>query len=311
MDLCRNTQIDESKQPLGMLSLTQIKKAYDILREALETVDQVERVDRVDRDAATTRYYSTIPTRKENTQDLNTREKIQSKLDFLTELENMYYIGKNHKLSIHSKYLSLNAALRPVQPETAALIESYLGVNHGYHQMKLKYREAFEIQKPAEEQQFRRWETLHNKQLLWHGTQMTNVVGILTNGLCINPSVPVAVTGKMFGTGLYFANVSTKSAGYLRISSGVGAMFLCEVALGNMYELKTAQQVTLPSGKHSVRGMGRYTPATDTYVNTGNDVTIPIGKIVEAFDGQVLQYDEFIVYDQSQVKLRYLVLVDV
>jgi poly [ADP-ribose] polymerase len=311
MDLCRNTQMDESKLPLGMLSLTQIKKAYDILREVLETLDRgaANAFDLVDQ--VTARYYSTIPTRKENTVVLDTREKIQVKLDFLVELENMYYISKNHKVSVKNKYLSLNSDIRPVDPGTRDLIEQYLCTNHGQHQMKLKLYDAFEIHKSAEEHSFRRWEALHNKQLLWHGTAMTNVVGILTNGLCINPATPVAITGKMFGTGLYFANVSTKSAGYTRISSGVGAMFLCEVALGNMYELKNAQQVTLPSGKHSVRGLGRNTPLTDTHVNLGNDVTIPIGKVEASPDTSfTLQYDEFIVYDQSQVKLRYLVLID-
>ena len=87
-------------------------------------------------------------------------------------------------------------------------------------------------------------------------------------------------------------------------------MFLCEVALGNMYELKQSQSVALPSGKHSVKGLGRYTPLTDTYYNIHNDVTVPLGKIQENKDDQLhLQYDEFVIYDQSQVKLKYLVLV--
>ena len=300
MNLCKNTQIDEQKLPLGLLSLTQIKKASAILNDTS-----------LDPEVLTQRYYSTIPTRKENTEELTTPEKIQNKIDFLAELENIYYISKNHTLSLQSKYLSLQTEVRPVSPEDGKWIEQYLRTNQGHtHHIKLKYVEAFEINKPAENNSFRRWETLHNKQLLWHGTPMPNVVGILTNSLSLNPVSPVGITGKMFGNGLYFANVSTKSAGYLRITKGIGAMFLCEVALGNTLELKTSQNVNLPTGRHSVRGVGRHSPGTDTYMNMGNDVVVPIGELVESSDpGLSLIYDEFIVYDQSQVKLRYLVLV--
>jgi poly [ADP-ribose] polymerase len=305
MNLCKDVQIDLTKCPLGMLSLTQINKAYTILTEMLNPSVQVNYEE------LTEHYYNTIPTRKGHMGLINTREKIQEKLDFLTELENIHHISKHDKLSIQTKYLSLQADVRPVDTETRSLIEQYLGTNSGYHNMKLKFVEAFEINKPAEAHSFRRWETLHNKHLLWHGTAMSNVAGILTNGLCLNPSIPVAITGKMFGSGLYFANVSTKSAGYLRITSGIGAMFLCEVALGNMLELKNAQQVTLPSGKHSVRGMGHFTPDTETFLNRWDDVTVPIGKLIISDDpGVTLQYDEFIVYDQTQVRLRYLVLID-
>ena len=304
--LCQKTEeLDDKKLPLGMLSLTQIQKAYAVLQEALEAVDAG-----LNSESCTAKYFTLIPTRRANVGPINSRQTIQEKIDLLKELEQYYYIHKNQNLSLQSKYRSLNCDLRPVDPAARSLIENYLTENRGQHHMKLAYYEAYDVDRPSEQKAYHRWETLHNKQLLWHGTAMTNVVGILTNGLCINPIIPVAITGKMFGQGLYFANVPTKSAGYLRISSGIGAMFLCEVALGNMYELKQSQPVVLPSGKHSVKGLGRFTPDTETYFNINDDVTVPLGKIQEVKDDQLsLQYDEFIVYDQSQVKLKYLVLV--
>jgi hypothetical protein len=307
--LCRKTEeLDGKKLPLGMLSLTQIQKAYVVLQEALDALD-VDREGGLD--IFTEKYYTLIPTRRsKGLEPINSRETIQEKIDLLKELEQFYYIHKNQNLCLQSKYLSLNCNLCPVDSQTRTMIENYLTDNRGQHNMKLSYYEAYSVERASEQKAYHRWETLHNKQLLWHGTKMSNVVGILTNGLCINPIIPVAITGKMFGQGLYFANVPTKSAGYLRISSGIGAMFLCEVALGNMYELKQSQSVALPSGKHSVKGLGRYTPLTDTYYNIHNDVTVPLGKIQENKDDQLhLQYDEFVIYDQSQVKLKYLVLV--
>ena len=43
-------------------------------------------------------------------------------------------------------------------------------------------------------------------------------------------------TGYMFGKGVYFADMVSKSANYCRTSKSdpLGIMLLCEVALGNM-----------------------------------------------------------------------------
>jgi hypothetical protein len=139
---------------------------------------------------------------------------------------------------------------------------------------------------------------------------MANAVGILSTGLLINP-VGVLTTGKMFGNGIYFANSSSKSAGYLGLSgAGTGILFLCEVALGNMYERMQSEQITkLPDGKHSTKGVGIWQPDPDSHVNM-DDVTVPIGKLVQGSTaGNALQYDEFIVYDSSQIKMRFAVIV--
>ena len=61
----------------------------------------------------------------------------------------------------------------------------------------------------------------------------------------------------MFGKGVYFADMVSKSANYCYTSPGnpVGLILLCEVALGNMDELKNAKDITkLRDGIHSVKG---------------------------------------------------------
>ena len=63
----------------------------------------------------------------------------------------------------------------------------------------------------------------------------------------------------MFGKGVYFADMVTKSANYCFAShtNNEGLMILSEVALGDMYELKAAKMITkLPKGKHSTKGGG-------------------------------------------------------
>ena len=49
-------------------------------------------------------------------------------------------------------------------------------------------------------------------------------------------AVAVLQTGYMFGKGVYFADMVSKSANYCRVkkSDPVGLLMLCEVALGNM-----------------------------------------------------------------------------
>lgn len=65
---------------------------------------------------------------------------------------------------------------------------------------------------------------------------MTNYVGILSEGLKIAPP-DAPSTGYMFGKGLYFADVCSKSAGYCHASvdNSTGYVLLCEVALGSSY----------------------------------------------------------------------------
>ena len=44
----------------------------------------------------------------------------------------------------------------------------------------------------------------HNRQLLWHGSRITNFTGILSQGLRIAPP-EAPVQGYMFGKGIYTA----------------------------------------------------------------------------------------------------------
>ena len=71
--------------------------------------------------------------------------------------------------------------------------------------------------------------------LLWHGSRTTNYAGILSQGLRIAPP-EAPVTGYMFGKGIYFADMVSKSANYCWTSQNnpIGFVLLSEVALGNM-----------------------------------------------------------------------------
>ena len=74
------------------------------------------------------------------------------------------------------------------------------------------------------------------------GQRLSNWCGILSGGLRIAPP-EAPVTGYMFGKGVYFANMSSKSANYCFASrdAPTGVMLLCEVGLGTQYERLQAE----------------------------------------------------------------------
>ena len=65
--------------------------------------------------------------------------------------------------------------------------------------------------------------------------RVTNYAGILSQGLRIAPP-EAPVTGYMFGKGVYFADMVSKSANYCNTtrSNNTGLLLLCDVALGEM-----------------------------------------------------------------------------
>jgi len=69
----------------------------------------------------------------------------------------------------------------------------------------------------------------------------------------------------MFGKGVYFADMVSKSANYCVPTSyngSTGLMLLCEVALGNCRELRSGDYnaSNLPAGFHATKGMGGTIP---------------------------------------------------
>lgn len=116
--------------------------------------------------------------------------------------------------------------------------------------------------------------------LLWHGSRLTNFVGILSQGLRIAPP-EAPVTGYMFGKGVYFADMSSKSANYCFTSrdNNTGILLLCEAALGDMNEKLHADYyaANLPAGKKSTMGVGRTSPKPENAVKMSDGVVVPMG----------------------------------
>ncbi|KIW27433.1 uncharacterized protein PV07_07170 [Cladophialophora immunda] len=164
-----------------------------------------------------------------------------------------------------------------------------------------------------------------DRRLLWHGSRVSNFGGILSQGLRIAPP-EAPVSGYMFGKGVYLADMSSKSANYCATynSAGTGLLLLCEAELGKPSLKLTdadsnAGDRVQKRGCISTWGVGQTGPSVwkDAScvhpslkgVKMPDVVNHPPGPTNES--NAYLLYNEYIVYDVAQIRLRYLVRVNI
>ncbi|XP_053201315.1 poly [ADP-ribose] polymerase 1-like [Panonychus citri] len=320
-------ELDMTKMPLGKLSKKQILSAYNVLSEISRLVDDDSKKASAKLVSQCEGFYTLIPHTFENDKPplIRTSKEVERKremLDALMEMEIACELITSVKSEdstddpIKQHYLKLGTDLSVLdtkEPEYK-LIDEYLVNTHAKtHAVKLKIKEAFKVRRHGEEERYKKYTGLNNKMLLWHGSRITNFASILSQGLRIAPP-EAPVTGYMFGKGVYFADMATKSANYCHPQSNnnTGILALCEVALGEMLELTQADFITdLPKGKHSVKGVGKTAPDPKKSKTIDEGVIVPCGpgKPTGVKDTSLL-YNEFIVYDVNQIKIRYLLMVE-
>jgi len=152
-----------------------------------------------------------------------------------------------------------------------------------------------------------------HEKLLWHGTNIAVYAAILSGGMKIMPH-----SGGRVGKGLYFADMIGKSACYASKTEDNEAIFLLsEVALGKIHTINKDDPSLrkAPEGFESILATGRIMPHdAEDYVHesisdSGHHVIIPQGKIIKTGLKSSFQHNEFLVYDEGQVQLKYLVKV--
>ncbi|XP_038072994.1 poly [ADP-ribose] polymerase 1-like, partial [Patiria miniata] len=316
-------EIDMDKMPLGKLSRSQIQNAYSVLTE-LQTLIEAGNASRNAMLDATNRFFTLIPHNFgfESIPLLNTLEVIQLKtkmLDSLLEIEVAYSLLKASRGTqaeqnpIDANYEKLKCLMEvvPQGSDEFKMIEVYTKNTHGatHSSYKLKVEEVFRLDRGDETARYKPFKKLHNRMLLWHGSRLSNYCGILSQGLRIAPPEAPA-TGYMFGKGVYFADMVSKSANYCftNRNNSTGLMLLCEVAIGNMHELTSSSYITqLPSGKHSTKGIGGTYPDPKGQITLDDGTIVPTGKAKSTSSYSSLLYNEFIVYDVSQIRMKYLI----
>lgn len=332
--------IDTKKMPLGKLSQSQIDKGYAILNKitlAMKGASTPSSSDTYDITDLSSEYYTLIPyvsDRRSRPPVINTVELIQKYTETLDELSNITVGAKivqdstgANACDVHpldAIYKEIKTDIKAVEPGSATwkLISDYItnthGNTHGHTNYSIDLLEIYEIQRSSEretyEKQFAKFE---NRQLLWHGTRLSNYISILKNGLLLRPDVipGTYISGKMFGYGIYAANSFSKSFNYTGADrkNPVACLFLGEFALGKTNNLTgsdyyISKESLKQKNLDSTWGLGRNTPGGFTTMDDG--VIVPNGKLSNSnVAGASLLYDEFIVYDQNQLNLRFIVKV--
>ncbi|KAI1724104.1 poly(ADP-ribose) polymerase, regulatory domain-containing protein [Ditylenchus destructor] len=295
-------EIDMEKMPLGKLSRKHILNAYSVLTQLQKLFEegQPSYNDYLD---ATNRFYTLIPHNHGLASPplLNTKEMIKSKaemLDNLLEMEIAYNIikseasemadSKKDVFDIHYEKLNCKMEVLDKESEEFKVIKKYAKNTHGatHGSYKLEITEVLKVNREGEDDKFK------------------------------------ADTGYMFGKGIYTADMVSKSANYCHALDADGLLLLCDVALGEIQEERRAKNIKkLKPGKHSVKGsltcmvlqysviLGLGSTMPDPKMTVEKDgVKIPLGNAVTSDEkGLDLIYNEYIVYDENQIQLKYLV----
>ncbi|CAN6545379.1 unnamed protein product [Malus baccata var. baccata] len=312
-------EINMSEMPLGKLSKANIQKGFEALTEIQNLLNNNGHAPSTKESLiidASNRFFTVIPSIHPRV--IRDEDDFKSKVKMLEALQDIEIASRlvgfdaDSDDSLDEKYKKLQCDIDPIphDSEDYQLIEKYLLTTHAptHTDWSLELEEVFALEREGEFNKFAPYrKKLKNKMLLWHGSRFTNFVGILSQGLRIAPPEAPA-TGYMFGKGIYFADLVSKSAQYCYTDkkNPVGLMLLSEVALGEVYELKKAAYMDKPpKGKHSTKGLGKKIPQESEYVKWKDDVIVPCGKPVPSnIKASELMYNEYIVYDTAQCTVR-------
>ncbi|GAB4830505.1 Poly [ADP-ribose] polymerase 1 [Ancistrocladus abbreviatus] len=317
-------EINLCEMPLGKLSKSNIQKGFEALTQIQNLLNN-DALNPSMKDSlivdASNRFFTVIPSIHPHV--IKDEDDFKSKVKMLEALQDIEIASRlvgfdvDNEDSLDEKYKKLHCEIAPLphDSEDFRLIEKYLLTTHAPTHMEwtLELEEVFSLQREGEFDRFApHREKLGNRMLLWHGSRLTNFVGILSQGLRIAPPEAPA-TGYMFGKGVYFADLVSKSAQYCYTDrkNPVGLMLLSEVALGEIYELKKAKYMDKPpKGKHSTKGLGKKVPQESEFTKWRDEVVVPCGKPVDSkVKMSELMYNEYIVYDTAQVKMQFLLKV--
>ncbi|OAY61835.1 poly [ADP-ribose] polymerase 2-A [Manihot esculenta] len=315
-----------NKLPLGKLSRSTILKGYDVLKSI---ADIIGTANKLQLEQLSGEFYTVIPHdfgfKKMREFVIDTPQKLKCKLEMVEALGEIEVAIKlledepgMQEDPLYYRYNHLHCELTPleVNSEEFSMIAKYMQNTHAktHTQYSVDIVQIFKVSKESDAQHYRKFSTVKNRMLLWHGSRLTNWTGILSQGLRIAPPEAPS-TGYMFGKGVYFADMFSKSANYCYATSAAaaGVLLLCEVALGDMAELLNANYDAdkLPHGKLSTKGVGATAPDLSGAKILDDGVIVPLGKPEEQEGPKgTLLYNEYIVYNVDQIRMRYVVQVN-
>lgn len=334
---------DLNKLPLGKLSKATIMRGFQTLKDLSVVMDNPAAATAagitMSVEDLSNRYYSLIPHSfgRNRPPIINDQSTVKREIELLETLADMKEASNilkseiDERNSLHPldrQYRGLRmeemTALDPNGTEFQHLKEYLVNTRGHTHAVNYNIQNIFRIERQGEKNRFIS-DKIADRRLLWHGSRATNYGGILSQGLRIAPP-EAPVSGYMFDKGIYLADMSSKSINYCvpGISEGTALLLLCEAELGKPMQELTRSEYNAAAhakakGVWSTFGKGMTGPPVwkdaecvhsslkgikmpDTSRKLPGPTNVP---------GAYLQYNEYIAYDVSQVRLRYLFRVKV
>lgn len=297
------------KTPLGVVTKVGVNKALEILNDIAKYVNDDGLIKAKDEDKVrqlSESYYAIIPTTIDNLRPLNSHiyknKRVSDQYDICNALLQSLTLIENEKESKISELKADNTLPKVFNTALVKLndaveftrvsdyFEKSKNQQHGRTTSGAKVVSIYKINIESDDKAYRG--DLPNQMELWHGTKVANILSILKSGLLMPKYSPGSVTGYMFGQGLYFSNQSSKSLNYCdgmywnsssRNSNKI-YMFVADIAMGN-YQVPKGSTSKLP--------------------DTGYDsYWAQPGK-------SGIMNDEMIVFKNEQIRLKYLLEIEV
>jgi poly [ADP-ribose] polymerase len=333
----KKIQIDITRMPIAKMTKERIEKAEEILKKlkmllktSNSTTIDATLLTGKDMQDLTSEYYMYIPfvvDSKKNPPLIDSNEIIDRYMVNMEIIKHIYVtytsiIKNKRKGEVINKYIhiynNMGCEVAPLDKSSQMYTELIKYVKNTHGKTHGKNLSVVNIYTVCNEQQNTDYEkytkNINNKTLLFHGSAISNWFSILKNGLYLDSSkIGVKITGKMFGNGIYWSDVITKSFNYCdaALSNGLAILGVGEVALGDMYVPSTAdyslsEKIINGYGKHSTCGKGQNVASTTVTIN---NVKIPNGCLTTGASTCGLCYDEFVIYNTKQYTFRYLIIV--
>ncbi|KAG9407568.1 Poly [ADP-ribose] polymerase 3 [Aphanomyces cochlioides] len=317
-------KLDPTRMPLGALSLNQIQKGVDILDDIQAALDGGN-PSVANLRTLSAKFYQIIPhayARHVIPPVLETPQQLEEKYEMLSTLHDIVVAQDVEKTLGHAKpvkqnsldlkYAELNSQLDLVTPDNPLykVIQAYIK-NTSEQYQSMNVLDIWQVRRSSEDNTFGKFAATSNHRLLWHGTNVAVVAAILKSGLRIMPS-----SGGRVGKGIYLANMLAKSRQYVRTAhferQNVGCLFLVEAALGKMNEIHrdNSSLTQPPSGFDSVLAKGTLhpNPEQDQLITLDNqEVRVNVGTPVSCGVSSSFAHDEYLVYQESQQRLRFII----
>ncbi|MDO9020385.1 MAG: WGR domain-containing protein [Deltaproteobacteria bacterium] len=315
--------IDVKKMPLGQITKSQVKKGYDVLEELEQAINSgnANQINTI-----SSKFYTLIPHSfgRRVPPPINTPELLHKKVDMLNVLndieialtmEKSVAAGPEPEAEPHpadENYKKIKADLEFIDPtsEEYGWIQKYLQAT-GASYYNLKLVDVFRLNRHGEADRFKAHDPIAERKLLWHGTNVAVVAAILGSGLRIMPH-----SGGRVGKGIYLASENGKSVNYVGWAGTTGVMFLAEAALGKEHSIlkDDSSLKEAPKGFDCIVARGHTEPDPQhdiTITIDGKKVIVPQGKPIKvpAHSKSSFTQSEYLLYKESQVRLRYVLRV--